>query len=163
MPDASTPTSPPERMRVRFWGVRGSIPTPSPDVMGIGGNTACVEVMGDRPVADLWGVGSRVSRRLAAHGNGAGGPRPARVGDVQEAEPLAGAVGVDDRATVRGDGGDLRGGRAGHAGVQVRGDGREPLEGQRLWVRDRGGGRSDEGDQGTQSKDFSGTACGCRC
>lgn len=25
-------------------------------------------VMGDRPVADLWGVGSRVSRRLAAHG-----------------------------------------------------------------------------------------------
>lgn len=27
-----------------------------------------LEVMGDRPVIDLWGVGSKVSRRLAAHG-----------------------------------------------------------------------------------------------
>ncbi len=31
-------------MRVTFWGVRGSIPTPGPDTVGIGGNTSCVEV-----------------------------------------------------------------------------------------------------------------------
>jgi phosphoribosyl 1,2-cyclic phosphodiesterase len=31
-------------MRVKFWGVRGSIPTPGPDTVGIGGNTSCVEV-----------------------------------------------------------------------------------------------------------------------
>lgn len=31
-------------MLVRFWGVRGSIPTPGPQTAGIGGNTSCVEV-----------------------------------------------------------------------------------------------------------------------
>jgi phosphoribosyl 1,2-cyclic phosphodiesterase len=31
-------------MQVTFWGVRGSIPTPGPDTVGIGGNTSCVEV-----------------------------------------------------------------------------------------------------------------------
>ncbi len=30
--------------RVRFWGVRGSIPVPGPETAGIGGNTSCVEV-----------------------------------------------------------------------------------------------------------------------
>ena len=29
---------------VRFWGVRGSIPTPGPATVEIGGNTSCVEV-----------------------------------------------------------------------------------------------------------------------
>jgi phosphoribosyl 1,2-cyclic phosphodiesterase len=29
---------------VRFWGVRGSIPTPGPSTVEIGGNTSCVEV-----------------------------------------------------------------------------------------------------------------------
>lgn len=29
---------------VRFWGVRGSIPTPGPQTAEIGGNTSCVEV-----------------------------------------------------------------------------------------------------------------------
>ena len=29
---------------IRFWGVRGSIPTPSPHTVKFGGNTACVEV-----------------------------------------------------------------------------------------------------------------------
>ena len=29
---------------IRFWGVRGSIPTPGPDTAGFGGNTSCVEV-----------------------------------------------------------------------------------------------------------------------
>ncbi len=32
-------------MRIRFWGVRGTIPTPGPDTIRIGGNTSCVEVL----------------------------------------------------------------------------------------------------------------------
>ena len=31
-------------LRVRFWGVRGSIPTPGADTVRVGGNTSCVEV-----------------------------------------------------------------------------------------------------------------------
>ena len=31
-------------MKLRFWGVRGSIPTPSPDTVAFGGNTSCVSV-----------------------------------------------------------------------------------------------------------------------
>ncbi len=31
-------------MRVRFWGVRGSTPTPGPKTVRYGGNTACVEL-----------------------------------------------------------------------------------------------------------------------
>ncbi len=31
-------------MTVRFWGVRGSIPTPGPTTIEYGGNTSCVEV-----------------------------------------------------------------------------------------------------------------------
>ena len=32
-------------MRIRFWGVRGSIASPGPDTAGVGGNTSCVEVI----------------------------------------------------------------------------------------------------------------------
>lgn len=31
-------------MRIKFWGVRGSIPSPGPDTVRYGGNTACLEV-----------------------------------------------------------------------------------------------------------------------
>jgi len=31
-------------MKVRFWGVRGSIPSPGPDTEKYGGNTACIEL-----------------------------------------------------------------------------------------------------------------------
>lgn len=31
-------------IRLRFWGVRGSVPSPGPDTAEFGGNTACVEV-----------------------------------------------------------------------------------------------------------------------
>lgn len=31
-------------MRVRFWGVRGSLPCPGPSTLRMGGNTSCVEV-----------------------------------------------------------------------------------------------------------------------
>ena len=33
--------------RLRFWGVRGSIPTPGAATVGYGGNTSCVEVRAD--------------------------------------------------------------------------------------------------------------------
>ena len=34
-------------MKIRFWGVRGSIPAPGPDTHRYGGNTACVSVTTD--------------------------------------------------------------------------------------------------------------------
>ncbi|MBW2731293.1 MAG: MBL fold metallo-hydrolase [Deltaproteobacteria bacterium] len=39
---------------VRFWGVRGSIPTPGPETQNVGGNTSCVEVQlaGQRVIFD---------------------------------------------------------------------------------------------------------------
>lgn len=35
-------------MSIRFWGVRGSIATPGPETVKVGGNTSCVEVMAGR-------------------------------------------------------------------------------------------------------------------
>ncbi len=32
-------------MEIRFWGTRGSIPSPGPYTLEFGGNTTCVEVM----------------------------------------------------------------------------------------------------------------------
>ena len=37
----------PEPAKVRFWGVRGSIPVPGPQTLRFGGNTSCVEVRAD--------------------------------------------------------------------------------------------------------------------
>ncbi|MCX7167643.1 MAG: MBL fold metallo-hydrolase [Rhodocyclales bacterium] len=34
-------------MKVRFWGVRGSIPSPGPNTFRYGGNTTCIEVRSD--------------------------------------------------------------------------------------------------------------------
>src|SRR2546430_17437664 len=34
-------------MRVRFWGVRGSTPTPQKENMEYGGNTSCIEIRTD--------------------------------------------------------------------------------------------------------------------
>lgn len=34
-------------MKVRFWGVRGSIPSPGPHTIRYGGNTTCIEVRSD--------------------------------------------------------------------------------------------------------------------
>ena len=31
-------------MRIKMWGVRGSIPTPGPDTVEFGGNTSCYEI-----------------------------------------------------------------------------------------------------------------------
>ena len=34
-------------MKFKFWGVRGSIPSPGPNTIRYGGNTTCIEVRGD--------------------------------------------------------------------------------------------------------------------
>lgn len=34
-------------MKLRFWGVRGSIPSPGPDTVRYGGNTTCLEIRSD--------------------------------------------------------------------------------------------------------------------
>lgn len=58
-------------MQVRFWGVRGSIPTPGPSTVRYGGNTVCVEVRladGSCIVLDA-GTGIReLGKSLAAEG-----------------------------------------------------------------------------------------------
>lgn len=48
-------------MRVRFWGVRGSIPVPGPDTARYGGNTSCFEVQlpGEAPCVFDAGTGAR--------------------------------------------------------------------------------------------------------
>jgi phosphoribosyl 1,2-cyclic phosphodiesterase len=55
-------------MRVTFWGVRGSIPTPGPDTVGIGGNTSCVEVRAGKALLVFdGGTGLRgLGRKLVA-------------------------------------------------------------------------------------------------
>ncbi len=58
-------------MRVTFWGVRGSIPTPGPATVRYGGNTSCVEVrLADGTIVILdGGTGIReLGRRLIAEG-----------------------------------------------------------------------------------------------
>ncbi|MCE9582055.1 MAG: MBL fold metallo-hydrolase [Planctomycetes bacterium] len=47
-------------MRVKFWGVRGSIPVPGPDTVVYGGNTTCIEVVaGDTNMILDCGTGIR--------------------------------------------------------------------------------------------------------
>ncbi|GAB5533932.1 MAG: MBL fold metallo-hydrolase [Rubricoccaceae bacterium] len=67
MPDSS-------RLTVRFWGVRGSTPTPEARCMSVGGNTSCVEIRtaeGDSLILDA-GTGIRsLGYALAAEAAGA--------------------------------------------------------------------------------------------
>ena len=44
---------PPGELRVKFWGVRGSIPTPGPATAFYGGNTSCIEVRADGEIIIL--------------------------------------------------------------------------------------------------------------
>lgn len=51
---------PPQQLTVRFWGVRGTLPTPGADTVRYGGNTSCVEVdLGQRRVIFDAGSGIR--------------------------------------------------------------------------------------------------------
>jgi phosphoribosyl 1,2-cyclic phosphodiesterase/ActR/RegA family two-component response regulator len=61
-------TAQPGRTRIKFWGVRGSIPTPGPNTVRYGGNTSCIEVRADGEIIILdAGTGLRpLGRELAA-------------------------------------------------------------------------------------------------
>ena len=62
----------PARTCIRFWGVRGSIPTPGPTTVHYGGNTSCVEVRADGQIIILdAGTGLRLlGQELLAEFNG---------------------------------------------------------------------------------------------
>ncbi|GAC1317167.1 MAG: hypothetical protein NVSMB2_10630 [Chloroflexota bacterium] len=47
-------------MRVRFWGTRGSVPTPGPSTVRFGGNTACVEMRTDRGTFFIFDSGTGI-------------------------------------------------------------------------------------------------------
>ena len=50
-----------EQFIVRYWGVRGSIPTPGPDTVKYGGNTTCIEVRCDDQIIIIdTGTGARL-------------------------------------------------------------------------------------------------------
>jgi phosphoribosyl 1,2-cyclic phosphodiesterase len=53
-------------LRIRFWGVRGTIPTPGPDTIRIGGNTSCVDVLTSDQQLIILDAGSGI-RRLGKH------------------------------------------------------------------------------------------------
>jgi phosphoribosyl 1,2-cyclic phosphodiesterase len=56
-------------LRIRFWGVRGSYPTPGPSTVKVGGNSSCVEITaGDQALifdagTGLIGLGRELVRR----------------------------------------------------------------------------------------------------
>jgi phosphoribosyl 1,2-cyclic phosphodiesterase len=52
-------------MKVRFWGVRGSIPTPGPDTVRYGGETTCLEIQAGKELIII-DAGSGI-RRLGMH------------------------------------------------------------------------------------------------
>jgi phosphoribosyl 1,2-cyclic phosphodiesterase len=72
-------------MKIRFWGVRGSIPAPGPETIRYGGNTACVSVqprtgglliidmgtglmhLGNALLAGAFGAGTRSATILLSH------------------------------------------------------------------------------------------------
>lgn len=65
---------PPTPTRVRFWGVRGSIPTPGPTTIKYGGNTTCVEVRAEGQLIILdAGTGARL---LGSHLTAEFDPQP---------------------------------------------------------------------------------------
>ncbi len=60
------------RTRLKFWGVRGSIPTPGPTTVRYGGNTSCIEVRTEDQIIILdAGTGLRpLGQALIAEFNG---------------------------------------------------------------------------------------------
>jgi phosphoribosyl 1,2-cyclic phosphodiesterase len=55
MPQSRTAPIKTEKPWLRFWGVRGSIPTPGPGTVRYGGNTSCIEVRADGEIIILDG------------------------------------------------------------------------------------------------------------
>jgi phosphoribosyl 1,2-cyclic phosphodiesterase len=54
-------------IRVRFWGVRGSVPCPGPNTVKFGGNTACLELRFGEPGRLIVIDAGTGIRELAAH------------------------------------------------------------------------------------------------
>lgn len=64
-------TQPPEeRLSVRFWGVRGSLPSPGPETVRYGGETTCLEIrLGERRIIVDCGSGARrLGKSILAEG-----------------------------------------------------------------------------------------------
>jgi phosphoribosyl 1,2-cyclic phosphodiesterase/DNA-binding NarL/FixJ family response regulator len=62
--DSKSPLTSSSATRLKFWGVRGSIPTPGPTTIEYGGNTSCVEVRADGEIIILdAGTGLRLLGR----------------------------------------------------------------------------------------------------
>jgi len=62
-------------LRLRFWGTRGSVPSPGPDTVKYGGNTPCVEVRTDTGWLIILDAGTGIrelGRSLIASSNGDG-------------------------------------------------------------------------------------------
>jgi phosphoribosyl 1,2-cyclic phosphodiesterase len=62
-------------LRLRFWGTRGSVPSPGPDTVRYGGNTPCVEVRTDADGLVILDAGTGIrelGRSLIARANGSG-------------------------------------------------------------------------------------------
>jgi phosphoribosyl 1,2-cyclic phosphodiesterase/DNA-binding NarL/FixJ family response regulator len=53
LPQGEFSSALPARVRLKFWGVRGSIPTPGPTTVQYGGNTTCVEIRADGQIIVL--------------------------------------------------------------------------------------------------------------
>jgi len=68
----AAPARTPVPARVRFWGVRGSIPAPGPTTVRYGGNTSCIEVRANDEIIILdAGTGLRgLGRELMAEFDG---------------------------------------------------------------------------------------------
>jgi phosphoribosyl 1,2-cyclic phosphodiesterase len=62
-------------VHIRFWGTRGSIPTPGPTTVRYGGNTACVEVRESGGALLVLDAGTGL-RELGIYLMGANGKRP---------------------------------------------------------------------------------------
>jgi phosphoribosyl 1,2-cyclic phosphodiesterase len=60
-------------MRVRFWGTRGSVPTPGQSTVRYGGNTACVEARTNAGAFIIFDSGTGI-RELGLHLARQGGP-----------------------------------------------------------------------------------------
>jgi phosphoribosyl 1,2-cyclic phosphodiesterase len=57
-------------MKIKFWGVRGSIPSPGPKTVKYGGNTTCIEVRTDENEIIIFDSGTGIfplSHTLLAH------------------------------------------------------------------------------------------------
>lgn len=49
-------------MRVRFWGVRGTIPSPGPDTIKLGANTSCIDVLASDQSIIILDAGTGIRR-----------------------------------------------------------------------------------------------------